>query len=155
MRFEQIVRSLRILWRADAIIAQIQLHGLLVRLGWRAFAALIAAFGLLALEIAAYFFLVQHLDAVLAAALLGLANFVLALIIVLASLRVRQSQDMQLALDLHKAAVEALQSDANALQADIASVRNLFNRPLDNALASLAVPAVQLLIKTLRKSKEI
>lgn len=154
MRFENIARSLRILWRADAIIAQIQFRHLLVRFGLQALAALIAAFGLLALEIAAYFHLVQQLDAVLAAALLGAINLVLALFILFAAGHTRQGQDMQLALDLHKAAVEALHADASALQSDIASVRNLFGRPLDGALVNLAVPAVSLLIKALKKSSE-
>ena len=47
------------LWRIDRIIADIRMRHLLVSLGLRAFAALIAAFGLLMLELSAYFALVQ------------------------------------------------------------------------------------------------
>jgi hypothetical protein len=51
---ENIVKHLRVLWRTDRIIADIRMRHLLVGLGLRAFAALIAAFGLLMLELSAY-----------------------------------------------------------------------------------------------------
>ena len=47
MNTENVVKHLRALWRADRIIADIRLRHLLIGLGLRAFAALIAAFGLL------------------------------------------------------------------------------------------------------------
>jgi hypothetical protein len=56
---ENIVKQLRALWRTDRIIADIRMRHMLVGLGLRAFAALIAAFGLLMLELAAYFALVR------------------------------------------------------------------------------------------------
>ena len=154
MKLDSIVRNLRVLWRADAIIAQLQLQHLLTRFGLRAFAALVATFGLLGLELGAYFMLVQRFDAAPAAIMLGTANFVIAFIIVLVSNHTRPSQDMPLALELHKTALEALQADAAALQEDFASFRKVFSRPLDGALVNLAVPAVGLLINTLKKSKE-
>ena len=154
MKLDSVARNLRVLWRADAIIAQLQLQHMLTRFGLRAFAALIATFGLLGLELGAYFMLVQRLDAAPAAILLGAANFVIAFVIVLASNRTRPSQDMPLALELHKSAVEALQADAAALQDNFASFSKFVSRPLDSALVSLAVPAVGLLINTLKKSKE-
>jgi hypothetical protein len=51
---ENVVKNLRVLWRTDRIIADIRMRHMLVGLGLRAFAALIAAFGLLMLELAAY-----------------------------------------------------------------------------------------------------
>ena len=59
MNTENVVKHLRVLWRTDRIIADIRMRHLLVGLGLRAFAALIAAFGLLMLELSAYFALVQ------------------------------------------------------------------------------------------------
>ncbi len=49
MNSENIVKNLRLLWRTDRIIAEMRLRHMLVSLGLRAFAALIAAFGLLIL----------------------------------------------------------------------------------------------------------
>ena len=52
MNSENVVKHLRALWRTDRIIAEIRMRHMLVGLGLRAFAALIAAFGLSAAEIA-------------------------------------------------------------------------------------------------------
>ena len=64
MNSENVVKNLRVLWRTDRIIADIRMRHLLVGLGLRAFAALIAALGMLMLEIAAYFALVQIWSAI-------------------------------------------------------------------------------------------
>ncbi len=71
MNTENVVKHLRVLWRTDRIIADIRMRHMLVGLGLRAFAALIAAFGLLMLELSAYFALVQIWSAISAAAILG------------------------------------------------------------------------------------
>ena len=68
MNTENVVKNLRVLWRTDRIIADIRMRHMLVGLGLRAFAALIAAFGLLMLELSAYFALVQIWSAISAAA---------------------------------------------------------------------------------------
>ena len=154
MNIDNLFRNLRVLWRADAIIAQMQLQHQLTGLGLRALAALIAAFGLLMLELAAYFALVQTWSAIVAAVVLAAVNFAIALIIILIAARRKSGRDMELALDLHKSAMAALQSDAAALQANFASVRSAFTHPLDSTLAALVVPAAGLLIRTLKKSRE-
>ena len=69
MNTENVVKNLRVLWRTDRIIADIRMRHMLVGLGLRAFAALIAAFGLLMLELSAYFALVQIWSAISAAAI--------------------------------------------------------------------------------------
>ena len=81
MNTENVVKHLRVLWRTDRIIADIRMRHLLVGLGLRAFAALIAAFGLLMLELSAYFALVQIWSAISAAAILGAVNFAIAAIL--------------------------------------------------------------------------
>jgi len=78
---ENVVKHLRALWRTDRIIAEIRMRHMLVGLGLRAFAALIAAFGLLMLELSAYFALVQIWSAISAAGILGAANFVIAAVL--------------------------------------------------------------------------
>ncbi len=81
MNSENVVKNLRALWRTDRIIADIRMRHMLVGLGLRAFAALIAGFGLLMLELSAYFALVQIWSAISAAAILGVVNFVIAAIL--------------------------------------------------------------------------
>jgi len=78
---ENVVKNLRVLWRTDRIIADIRMRHMLVGLGLRAYAALIAAFGLLMLELSVYFALVQVWSAISAAAILGAVNFAIAAIL--------------------------------------------------------------------------
>src|SRR5579864_3996198 len=100
------VRNLRVLWRTDRIIADIRMRHLLVGMGLRAFAALIAAFGLLMLELAAYFALVQIWSAILAAAILGVVNFAIAAILFAIAGRPPSGRELELASEIHDGSVE-------------------------------------------------
>jgi hypothetical protein len=108
---ENVVKHLRALWRTDRIIAEIRMRHMLVGLGLRAFAALIAAFGLLMLELSAYFALVQIWSAISAAAILGVANFVIAAVLFVVGGRPPAGRELELATEIHGSAVEALQGE--------------------------------------------
>jgi membrane protein implicated in regulation of membrane protease activity len=148
MNSENIVRNLRLLWRADKIIAEMRLRHMLGGLGLLAFAALISAFGLLMFELAAYFALVNVMSAIAAAAILGGVNLVIALILVIiASRRSMGGQELTLANEIHDTAIEALQIEAQAVQAQ---VNRLMHHPLEGALP-LLVPLITAAISHLRK----
>lgn len=147
MNTENIVRNLRLLWRADKIIAEMRLRHMLVGLGLFAFAALIAAFGLLMLELAAYFALVGAVSAITAAAILGGINFAISLVLVLVATRRGQSKDLGLANEIHDTAMEALQIEAKAAQAE---VDHRLHHPMQGVLP-LLVPLITAAISHLRK----
>src|SRR3982751_1797035 len=92
---------------------------MLVGLGLRAFAALIAAFGLLMLELSAYFALVQIWSAIAAAAILGAVNFVIAAVLFVIGGHAPSGRDSELANEIHGTSIEALQLEARALQARV------------------------------------
>lgn len=147
MNSENIVRNLRLLWRADKIIAEMRLRHMLVGLGLLAFAALISAFGLLMFELAAYFALVNVVSAIVAAAILGAVNLAIALILVVIASRRSLGQELTLANEIHDSAVEALQVEAQAVQTQ---VNRLLHHPLEGALP-LIVPLITAAISHLRK----
>ncbi len=146
MNTENVVKHLRVLWRTDRIIADIRLRHLLVSLGLRAFAALIAAFGLLMLELSAYFALVQIWSAIAAAAILGAVNFVIAAALFLIAGRALSGRDIELANEIHDTSVEALQLEARALQAQVSGA---VHHPL-STIAPMLVPLIAIVIKNLR-----
>lgn len=148
MNAENVVRNLRLLWRADKIIADMRLRHMLVGLGLRAFAALIAAFALLMFELAAYFALVQSLSAIAAAALLGALNLAIALILVIIAARRSIGQELALANEIHDGAVDALQAEAQAAQSH---VNRLLHHPLDGALPLIVLPLITAVINHLKK----
>ena len=148
MNTENVVKHLRALWRTDRIIADIRLRHLLVGLGLRSFAALIAAFGLLMLELAAYFALVQIWSAIAAAAALGAINFVIAGILFFVAGRPPSGRDIELANEIHGASIEALQLEARALHAEVSGA---VHHPL-STIVPVLVPLIAIIVKSLRKT---
>jgi len=147
---ENVVKNLRVLWRTDRIIAEIRMKHMLVGLGLRAFAALIAAFGLLMLELAAYFALIQVWSAISAAAILGVVNFSIAAILLAIAARPPAGRELELANEIHGSAVDALQMEARAMQSQFSG---MVHHPLNSALPMLLVPLITIIVKSLKKSK--
>jgi 4-amino-4-deoxy-L-arabinose transferase-like glycosyltransferase len=147
---ENVVKNLRALWRTDRIIADIRMKQMLVGLGLRAFAALIAAFGLLMLELAAYFSLAQTWSAISAAAILGVVNFVIAAILFMIAGRPPARRELELANEIHSSAVDALQIEARAAQSQFLG---MVQHPLNSALPLLLVPLIMIVVKSLKKSR--
>lgn len=148
MNTENIVKNLRVLWRTDRIIADIRMRHMLVGLGLRAFAALIAAFGLLMLELSAYFALVQIWSAILAAAILGAVNFAIAGILFVIAGRPPSGRELELATEIHGSSVDALQLEARAMQSQVSG---MIHHPLNGILPLLIVPLITIIIKSLKK----
>ena len=148
MNTENVVKHLRALWRTDRIIADIRLRHLLVGLGLRAFAALIAAFGLLMLELSAYFALVQIWSAIAAAAILGAVNFAIAAALFAIAGRAPSGRDIELANEIHDTSIEALQLEARALQAQVSGA---VHHPL-STIVPVLVPLIAIIVKSLRTS---
>ena len=148
MNTENVVKHLRVLWRTDRIIADIRMRQLLVGMGLRAFAALIAAFGLLTLELAAYFALVQFWNAIAAAAILGAINFAIAGTLFAIAARRPTGRDLELASEIHGSSIDALQLEARALQSRLSG---MIHHPLNGVLPLLIVPLITILIRSLKK----
>ncbi|MFY9953567.1 phage holin family protein [Bradyrhizobium sp.] len=148
MNTENIAKNLRVLWRTDRIIADIKMRHLLLGLGLRAFAALIAAFGLLMLELSAYFALVQIWSAITAAAILGALNFVIAAILFMIAARPPSGRELELATEIHGTSVDALQLEARALQAELSG---MIHHPLNGILPLLIVPLITIIVRSLKK----
>jgi hypothetical protein len=147
MTAENIIKGLRVLWRADRILAEIQLRRMAVGLAARVFAGMFAAFGLLMLELASYFALVQITTALIAAIALGAFNFLLAgVIFVIAGRGAGGGREYEMAMTLHNSAIETLQLQARSFDAARSS------HGLETILPGLIVPAVGLIVKTIRRS---
>jgi len=152
MNTEYVVKHLRVLWRTDRIIADIRMRHLLIGLGLRAFSALIAAFGLLMLELSAYFALVRIWSAISAAAILGVVNFVIAAILFAIAAKPPAGHELELATEIHGSAVDALQTEARAMQAQFSG---MVHHPINSALPLLLIPLITIIVKSLKKSKPV
>ena len=147
MNSENVVKHLRALWRTDRIIAEIRMRHILVGFGLRAFAALIAAFGLLMLELSAYFALVQIWSAISAAAILGVVNFVIAAVLFVMAGRPPAGRELELASEIHSSSVDALQLEARTLQSQLTG---MLHHPLNSVLPLVLVPLITVIIRSLK-----
>ena len=135
------------------------------RFGLFALAGLVAVFGLGMANVAGFYGLQQSWGPVWAAAIVAVADLIIALIIVLLGRSIRPGPEIELAFDVRKMAIEAIQADARDIKDTIDSVgqqirqtkdtiAGFVHRPLDTAAEHLLVPAVLSIVRGLRSKKE-
>lgn len=161
---DAVVRNLKVLWRAESILADARLKLTVRRAGLWAVAAALALFGYVMCNIAAFFALMQSVGPVWGAAIVGGGNFVVAIALALVAAKAQPGREMELAQDVRDMALGELETEARALQAQFVGVRddlrglqqsfgNFVRHPLDNALPQLVVPLAGLIIKSMRKKE--
>ncbi len=131
MNIDGTIRNLRVMLRANSIIAGIHGRKFAVRSGLNAFAGLIGAFGLLMLGVAAFFALEMIWGPVWAAAAVGAFNIVLALVLVLIAGRMRAGRELDLATEVRDAAVESVVGDFRTVEAELAAFGHAVRHPFD------------------------
>jgi hypothetical protein len=148
MSTSRLVHHAQVVWRSERIIAELRLKRLLGNLGLQVLAALVLTFALLAFEIAAYFLLVQVWSISESAAVLGLCNLMLAVLLMLVALRRPASRELALAKEVHQDALTALTAELEQAEAVApASLRGA----LESAAVPLLLPLIPLVIKRLRR----
>jgi hypothetical protein len=162
---DHLLRDLQVLRKVDMLIGKIWLNVLARRLGLFVFAALIGVFGLGMANVAAYNALQSLIGTVWAATAVALADFVIAAIVLFLAMRSRPGQEIEVALEVRKTALESIQEDARDLKLTIdaigqeirnvkQSVTALVHNPLDVAAERLLVPAALSVLRGLRSKKE-
>jgi multisubunit Na+/H+ antiporter MnhG subunit len=159
---DNLVRNLRVLWRAEAIIADIRFQQMMKRSSLKGIAALLGAFAFLMGNLALFFALEQAWGAIWAAALIGLANLLLTIILLVVAERSKPGREMELALEVRNTALQSLETDAQAIQQQLTEFRDevrgvreavvgFVRHPLDSVLPSMLVPLAGAVIKGLKK----
>jgi hypothetical protein len=162
---DNLLRDLQVLRKADFLIARIWLNALVRRLGFLAFAALIAVFGLGMANVAGFYALQGALGAVLAAAIVAAVDLVIAVIVLLAGVNSRPGPEIDLAFEVRKMVWDSIQVDTKDLKHAVdnfghniqemrGTVAGFVQNPLDTAAQKLLVPAVLSLLRGLRAKKE-
>lgn len=162
---DNLARDLQILWKADSLIGKIWLDVMARRFGLYAVAALIAVFGLGMANVAGFYALQQAWGPVWAAAIVAVADFVLAIVVLLFGRNAAPGPEIELAFDVRKMAITSLQTDvqdlrrsADALGQEIRrttdTVAGFIHHPLDAATDKLLVPLALSIVRSLRAKKE-
>jgi type VI protein secretion system component VasK len=150
---DRFINNLRVLWRTERAIADIKLRHALARSGLNVAAAVLALIGLLMFEVAVFYALRDVWSTIVAALILGVVNLLLAGILLLIADRRKPGRELDLANEIHKNTMDALQADARLLQADFASFGQTLKHPVDSLLP-LIVPLATIVINAIKKKTE-
>lgn len=145
-----LARNLRALFKADTAIADIRMQHLLVSFGLKAVAALVALFGLLLVELAAYFALVQTWTVIHSALALAAINFLMAGAVLIIAVKRPLSRELDLAHEVHDAAIRNLQADFLSYPTQATA---LLRHPIARLLPSLILPMITLGLGALQRSQ--
>ena len=162
---DHLLRDFQVLQKADFLIGRIWLNVLVRRLGFFAFAALIAVFGLGMANVAGFYGLQAPLGAVWAAIIVSAVDLVIAVIVLLVGSNSRPGPEIEVAFDVRKMAVESIQADTRDLKLTIeavgqdlanvkANITQLVQNPLDVAAQKLLIPAALSILRGMRSKKE-
>lgn len=142
-------RRFHLLWRAETAVATARFHTLMRRSVLLALAALIAALGLCMLNIAAYFALQPFWGTVWAAVAVAAGDFLLAVIVALAAVATKQSNELNAAIELRQAAIDEFSGRGDRDQRLFGDARD----SIDIALLAVAIPLMTKIIRSLRKKQ--
>jgi len=150
MKASRLVHHAHLVWRSERMIAELRLKRLLGSLGLQALAMFVLTFALLSFEIVAYFALVQVWNAILSAAVLGLCNLLIAVLLMLLAARRPPSHELILAQEVHRDALVGFTAEVqhaeNAIPTSLLAT-------LESTAVPLLLPLIPLLIRHFSKPK--
>ncbi|MEP3049005.1 MAG: phage holin family protein [Roseibium sp.] len=162
---ESLVRTLRIIWRAELLIIEAKLNVATKRIGATAFASLIFVFGLGMLNISGFFALEEVWGPVYAALGVAIADFLVGILLMLWASKLTTGPELDLARDVRDAGLQELEAKAEDIQDEVEAVRDeilslknslmsFSKNPFDGTLNTLLTPILTLLIKSLSNRKK-
>ncbi len=149
MDMDTLVRNLRILLKADMILAELHMRRLAAKSGLFFFALVIAAFGAVMLGLAGFFLLQQAYGTIIAAAICGGAALVIALVLVLIAASLKPGREAQVALEVHEAALQAVSRDMKAAGGQAQRYASMVSAPLQ-LLPGVILPLITTLLRMFR-----
>lgn len=161
---DNLIRHLQVLRKADFLIGKIWLGVFARRFGLFAFAGLIAVFGLGMANVAGFYALQVSAGPIWGAAIVAIVDLVIAAIVLLVAANARPGQEIELAFDVRKMAIDAIQADTRDLKLTVdalgqeireikANIVGFAHNPLDVATQKLLIPAALSIIKGIRSKK--
>jgi len=151
----RISRNISIALRAERLIARRHMAVLRNQTGLLAAAGLVAGIGLIMVNVAAYFALSVSLSPQLAALIVAIANFLLAVVLAVSANRMSADADVQGATEVRDMAIEDLETEFTLAVTEVKEVatdiRQMVKNPLGAVLPGLVGPVAEALLKSGKK----
>lgn len=151
----RISRNITIAMRAERVIARRRFAVIRTQTGMMAFAGLVAGIGVIMLNVAVFFWLAASYGNPTAAAVVAVANFLIAAMVGAAAARMNVEKELEPVIEVRDLAVEDIEAEAGEALAearDLAeNVRRMARDPFGSTGAGLLGPALSILLKTLKQ----
>jgi hypothetical protein len=144
---ERLVRSLRILWKSERLLADQQLKLAAARLQLNGLAGLIAVFGLAMLNGAAFFALAPAWGQAWSALAVGSADLALAAGLVAYGRSLQPGTEVEIVKEVRDTALADLEAEAALIEAEVVGFRDEARRFLNNPLDSLLPGGIGALVR--------
>ena len=161
---DNLVRDFQVLRKADILIGRIWVSVIARRFALLTFAGLIAVFGLGMANVAGFYALQASVGPVWAATIVAVVDLAIAAIVLAIAVNSGPGPELELAVDVRKMAMDAIQTDARDLKLTVdalgqqiadtkATIASFVHNPLDVAAQKLLVPAALSIIRGMRSKK--
>lgn len=151
----RISRNISIILRSERLIAQRRMAVLRRQTGMMAAAGIAAGVGLVMLNVAAFFALVEHLSQPLSALIIALANLAIAAILVSAANKQNAETEVSAVAEVRDLAMEDLEMEVQEATQEVKalaqSVHNMARDPFGMVAPGLISAVVAALVKNLKK----
>jgi len=141
---ERLMRSLRVFWRSERIIAEQQVRLGTQRVQFNMLAAFVAVFGLFMLSIAAFFALVPYWGQSLAALGVALGDFVLAAGLMAYGSALKPSAELEMVKEVRSMAMKDIEEEIALAEGELISLKDdlhkFIRNPVDALLPGLIGP---------------
>ena len=135
------IRSLKLLWRSERMLAEQQLKIATGRLVLVAVSALVGLFGLGTLDFAAFFAIEPHWGAAGAALTVGLVNLALAAAVIVYAGTLKPGPELEMVKETRDMALDDLEGEAAMVEAELRELHGRALRLVENPVEAL-LPAV-------------
>lgn len=151
----RISRNVNIAWRAERVISRRRFAVIQKQTGMMAFAGLVLGIGVIMLNVAVFFWLAETYGNATAAAVVAIANFVIAGIVGMTAARMSAEKDLEPLIEVRDLAVEDIEAEVDEALAEARelaeNVRQMARDPFGAVGAGLLGPALSILVKSLKK----
>ena len=147
---DTLVRNLRILLKADLIIAELAMRRLATRSVLFVFAGLIAAFAVGMFAFAGFLMLEEAYGTKAAAAICGGVGLVVALILMLVASGIKPGREDEVAVQVHEAALQAVSVELQVVGGQAQRLAAFVRAPFSAGVPSIAMAIFGYLLRLLR-----
>jgi len=155
---ERLIRSIKLLWRSERILAEQEFRLGAKRIQFNALAALVGVFGLVMLSVAVFYALVPYWGEALAALTVGGADLALAAVLFLLARSLKPPASLEMVREMREMAMSDIGEEVALAEAELVGLRDDFHQllrnPLDTLLSGAIGPVMGAVVRGLGSAKK-